>query len=85
MRGQGKNGGWFGWWESAKAEELTQQWLTAPDAASQKAAAQELSRLAMSEVATIPLGINYAKTAYRSSITGVLQGVAPYPWNVRPV
>jgi peptide/nickel transport system substrate-binding protein len=84
VRGQGKNGGWFGWWESAKAEELTQQWLTAPDAESQKAAAQELSRLAMSEVATVPLGINYTKTAYRSSITGVLQGVAPYPWNVRP-
>jgi peptide/nickel transport system substrate-binding protein len=83
VRGQGRNGGWFGWWESAKAEELTQDWLAAPDAASQKRIASELGRLAMSEVATVPLGIYYSKTAYRG-LTGVLQGVAPYPWNVRP-
>ena len=83
VRGQGKNG-WFGWWSSDKAEELTQDWLAAPDAASQKRIAAEISRLAMSEVATVPLGINFSKTAFRSSITGVLQGVAPYPWNVRP-
>ena len=50
----------------------------------QKRIASELSRLAMEEVATVPLGISYPRTAYRKSITGVLQGVAPYPWNVRP-
>jgi peptide/nickel transport system substrate-binding protein len=38
----------------------------------------------MREVATIPLGLSFGKTAFRKSITGVLQGVAPYPWNVRP-
>ncbi len=83
VRGQGR-AGWFGWWSSDKAEELTQDWLAAPDVASQKRIASEIARLAMSEVATVPLGINFSKTAYRSSITGVLQGVAPYPWNVRP-
>ena len=83
VRGQG-GAGWFGWWTSPKAEELTRDWVDAPDAAAQKRVASELSRLAMSEVATIPLGISYPKTAYRRSITGVLQGVAPYPWNVRP-
>ena len=84
VRGQGK-AGWFGWWTSAKAEELTQDWLAAPDVAAQKSIAAELSRLAMREVATVPLGINYTKTAYRKTITGVLPGVAPYPWGVRPV
>jgi peptide/nickel transport system substrate-binding protein len=83
VRGLGK-AGWFGWWSSDKAEELTQDWLAASDPAAQKRIASEISRLAMSEVATVPLGINYTKTAYRKSITGVLQGVAPYPWNVRP-
>ena len=83
VRGQGK-AGWFGWWSSDKAEELTQDWLAAPDEASQKRIASELARLAMSDVATIPLGISFSKTAYRSNITGILQGVAPYPWNVRP-
>ncbi len=83
VRGQGK-AGWFGWWSSDKAEELTQDWLAAPDPASQKRIAAEMSRLAMGEVATVPLGINFTKTAFRTGITGVLQGVAPYPWNVRP-
>ncbi|MCW3475001.1 ABC transporter substrate-binding protein [Limobrevibacterium gyesilva] len=83
VRGQGKDG-WFGWWDSPKAEQLTQEWLDAPDTASQKRVASELANLAMSEVATIPLGQWYGKTAFRRSITGVLQGVSPYPWNVRP-
>ncbi len=83
VRGQGK-AGWFGWWQSDKAEALTQDWLAAPDVASQKRIASEIGKLAMSEVATVPLGINFTKTAFRHRITGLLQGVAPYPWNVRP-
>jgi peptide/nickel transport system substrate-binding protein len=83
VRGQGA-AGWFGWWENAKSEQLVQDWLDAPDPARQKQLAQELARLAMSEVATIPVGQWYGKTAFRNSITGVLPGAAPYPWNVRP-
>jgi peptide/nickel transport system substrate-binding protein len=76
--------GWYGWWENAKAEQLVQDWLDAPDAARQKAIATELSRFAMEEVPYVGLGQWFGKTAYRKSITGVLQGFAPYPWNVRP-
>jgi peptide/nickel transport system substrate-binding protein len=83
VRGQGKDG-WFGWWENARAEELVQIWLDAPDEASQKRAATELANLTMSEVGTIPLGMWFGRTAYRRTITGVLPGAAPYPWNVRP-
>ncbi|SDR39717.1 peptide/nickel transport system substrate-binding protein [Rhizobiales bacterium GAS191] len=83
IRGQGL-AGWYGWWESAKAEQLVQEWLDAPDAARQKAVAIELSRFAMDELPYIGLGQWFGKTAYRKSITGVLQGLAPYPWNVRP-
>ncbi len=83
VRGQGKDA-WFGWWDSAKAEQLVQDWLDAPDAAGQKQKAAELARLTMSDVGTIPLGQWYGKTAFRKSITGVLPGVSPYPWNVRP-
>ncbi|HEX3351020.1 MAG TPA: ABC transporter substrate-binding protein [Acetobacteraceae bacterium] len=84
VRGQGKDG-WFGWWDSPKAEQLVQDWLDAPDDAGQRRAATELARLAMSDVATVPVGMWFGKTAYRKSITGVLQGAAPYPWNVRAV
>jgi peptide/nickel transport system substrate-binding protein len=83
IRGQGQ-AGWFGWWESAKAEQLVQDWLAAPDAGKQKSLAQELARFAMDELPYINVGQWFGKTAYRKSITGVMQGAAPYPWNVRP-
>ena len=76
--------GWFGWWDNADARALTTQWLTAPDAAGQEKAAKALSHVAMTDVATVPVGQWYGKTAFRRGITGVLQGVSPYPWNVRP-
>jgi peptide/nickel transport system substrate-binding protein len=76
--------GWYGWWESAKAEQLVQDWLDASDASRQKAIATELARLAMDELPYVTLGQWFGKTAYRKSITGVMQGLAPYPWNVRP-
>lgn len=83
IRGLGTSG-WYGWWASAKAEQLVQDWLDAPDAARQKAIATELAHLAMDEVPYVGLGQWFSKTAYRKSITGVMQGIAPYPWNVRP-
>ena len=39
---------------------------------------------ALDYVSTVPLGQFFVKTAFRRQVTGVLQGVAPYPWNVRP-
>jgi peptide/nickel transport system substrate-binding protein len=38
----------------------------------------------MDELPYVTLGQWFGKTAYRKSITGVMQGLAPYPWNVRP-
>jgi peptide/nickel transport system substrate-binding protein len=38
----------------------------------------------MTDVGATPVGQWYGKTAFRRSITGVLQGVSPYPWSVRP-
>ena len=82
VRGQGEKG-WFGWWTSAKAEALAEEWLYAPDEAAQRKAAKTLARLALEEVATIPLGQFLSRTAYRKSITGMLAGSAPYPWGIK--
>ncbi|MBE9607432.1 ABC transporter substrate-binding protein [Acetobacteraceae bacterium H6797] len=82
VRGQGPKG-WFGWWENAKAEELADEWLYSPDEAGQKKAAVALGRLALQEVATVPLGQFKIQTAYRKSLTGMLPGSAPYPWGLR--
>jgi peptide/nickel transport system substrate-binding protein len=38
----------------------------------------------MTDVATVPVGQWYGKTAFRRGITGLLQGVSSHPWNVRP-
>jgi peptide/nickel transport system substrate-binding protein len=45
--------------------------------------ATEIGRVANSEVATIPLGRFFMRTAFRRTLGGVLQGTAPYFWNVR--
>jgi peptide/nickel transport system substrate-binding protein len=83
VRGRGTEG-WFGWWTSPAAEAMVQDWLSAPDVPAQTRIAQALGRLALDEVATVPLGQFYIRTVFSKRITGVLQGVAPYPWNVRP-
>lgn len=83
LRGAGLEG-WFGWWNSPRSEALMQTWLDASDADARVLAGRDLGRLAMDEVAIVPLGQWFGHTAYRRSITGVLPGGAPYPWNVRP-
>ncbi|MDR6871964.1 peptide/nickel transport system substrate-binding protein [Bosea sp. BE125] len=82
VRGQGAKG-WFGWYDSAKAEALAEEWLYAPDEAAQKKAAAQLGRLALEETATVPLGRFVIKTAYRKNLTGMLKGSAPYPWGLK--
>ncbi|MFH5926130.1 ABC transporter substrate-binding protein [Roseomonas xinghualingensis] len=82
IRGQGE-AGWFGWWKSDRAEELTTAWLDAPDEAGRARAAEALGRLALDEVATIPLGQFTIRTAFRRNLTGLLEGSTPYPWNIR--
>ena len=82
VRGQGE-AGWFGWWTSSDAEALAEEWLYAADDETRNKAAARLGRLALDEVATVPLGQFTLHTAYRRSLTGILRGSAPYPWGVR--
>lgn len=83
VRGQGA-AGWFGWWSNAKAEALADEWLFGATPDAQRQAAIALGRLALEESATIPLGQFTIRTAYRTSLAGMLPGSAPYPWGVRP-
>ena len=82
--GQGEKG-WFGWWRSDEAEHLAGEWLQATDPAEQKKFAVAASRLALDQVATVPLGQFFLQTAFRKSITGILQCPTMVPWNIRPV
>jgi peptide/nickel transport system substrate-binding protein len=83
VKGPGPTG-WFGWYNSPRMQELVQAWMDAPDADRQLSLANEINRLAQDDVATIPLGQFFIRTAYRKSITGLAKGSMPYPWGVRP-
>ena len=83
VKGPGATG-WFGWYNSPAMQERIQAWFDAPDAARQKALADEINKLAQDDVATIPLGQFRIRSAWRRSITGLAQGSMPYPWGVRP-
>ncbi len=84
LRGQGAKG-WFGWWESARLETMVREWVDAPGTAEQTRIAQAIGALGLEEAPSIPLGRFFVRTVFRKSISGMLQGPCPYPWNIRPV
>jgi peptide/nickel transport system substrate-binding protein len=83
LGGRGKNGGWFGWAEDAKIEELKDAFLRASSPEEQKQIAEEIQKEAYDQVIYVPLGQFFAPSAWRKSLTGVLDGPAtPIFWNI---
>jgi peptide/nickel transport system substrate-binding protein len=82
LRGQGERG-WFGWYSNPRVEELTAQWLVAPDEAAQASLAEEIQQESYREVPVVPLGRYFIRTAYRAGLTGFLKAASCYPWIVR--
>ncbi|HEY0424581.1 MAG TPA: ABC transporter substrate-binding protein, partial [Rhodopila sp.] len=83
MRGIGDSPGSSpGWPSSPRIEQLRQQWLEAPDLAAQQSLARDLQLQALTDVPYVPLGQVLGATAYRTNLTGVLNGFVLF-WNVR--
>jgi peptide/nickel transport system substrate-binding protein len=81
--GRGKNGGWFGWAEEAKIEELRDKYARSASPDEQKKIAAEIQKQAYEQVIYIPLGQYLIPTGWRKSLTGVLDGPAtPVFWNI---
>lgn len=81
--GKGKNGGWFGWPEDAKLEELRDKFARATAPEEQKKLAEEIQKLVYEQVIYVPLGQYTAPSVWRKSISGVLPGPAtPVFWNI---
>jgi len=81
--GRGKNGGWFGWSEDAKVEELRDKFARSGSADEQKKIATELQKHAYEQVIYIPLGQYTIPSGWRKSLTGVVDGPAtPVFWNI---
>jgi peptide/nickel transport system substrate-binding protein len=71
-----------GWPISEKIKALRDQWLEANDVTAQRQIATEIQAQAFIDVPYYPLGTYYVSTAFRSDLTGVLDGQAIF-WNVR--
>jgi peptide/nickel transport system substrate-binding protein len=81
--GKGKNGGWFGWADDPKIESLKNDFARATTLEDQKKIATEIQKEAYEQVIYIPLGQYTQPTAWRKSLTGVLDGPAtPIFWNI---
>src|SRR6478672_11452943 len=81
--GRGTKGGWFGWAENAKIEDLKDKFARSGSPEEQKKIAAEIQKEAYDQVIYIPLGQYLAPSAWRKSLTGVLDGPAtPIFWNI---
>jgi peptide/nickel transport system substrate-binding protein len=81
LRANGGNA-WFGWPTIPKLEQLRTAWFAAPDAEARKAICADMQRIALDEVAFVPVGSYRSMTAYRRSLTGRVQGF-PILWNLK--
>jgi len=74
---------WFGWPENKQIEDLRLKFARTSKAAEQKKLAEEIQKLVIDEGIMVPLGQFYIPSAYRASLTGVLESHVPYFWNVK--
>jgi peptide/nickel transport system substrate-binding protein len=76
-------GGWFGWPEVPRLENLTTDWVRATDQTKRKQLAEEIQKLALDEVTYVPWGEWSQPTAFRRNVHGILKFTAPIFWNVK--
>jgi peptide/nickel transport system substrate-binding protein len=74
LRGNGKDA-WMGWPTAPKLEAIRDQWLHAPDMATQKAVAADMQRQAFEDAPAMPLGLYYQPVAYRGDLEGMMKGL----------
>ena len=82
VNGKGPNGGWFGWPDVPKLEELRISYATAPTLDEQKSLAAEIQKIAYEKGVYAPIGQYFVPTAWSNSIEGVLDGPVPFFWNI---
>jgi peptide/nickel transport system substrate-binding protein len=74
---------WYGWPEILQLEKLSMNWVRETDQTKQKQLADEIQKVALSEVTYVPWGEWTQPTAFRKNVRDVLKFCAPIFWNVR--
>jgi len=82
VNGRGAEGGWFGWPDVPEAEELRTAFAEETDPDQQVEYARQLQELAYDEVMYVPLGEYIVPSAWSNNLEGVLDGPAPFFWNI---
>ncbi len=82
VNGKGPEGGWFGWPELPKLEELRIAYAKAATLDEQKTLAEQIQKLAYDEGIYAPIGQYFVPTAWSSALEGVLDAPAPLFWNI---
>ena len=83
ISGKGKNGGWFGWPEDARMEAMRDAFARSSSTEEQKKIATDIQKEVYDQVIYIPLGQFRVISAWRKSLSGVLDGPAiPVFWNI---
>jgi peptide/nickel transport system substrate-binding protein len=74
---------WFGWPDIPEIEKLVADWARATDEAKRLRLADEVQRVALSEVTYVPWGQWSQPTAFRNNVRDILKFGAPVFWNVK--
>jgi peptide/nickel transport system substrate-binding protein len=84
--GQGpQGGGWFGWAEDAELEGLRLAFAKAATLDEKKVLAEQIQARVYDQGFYAPIGQYFVFSAWSNTIEGVLEGPAPFFWNVRRV
>lgn len=82
VNGGGKEASWFGWPDLPEADKLRDEYARAETPEQQQQIAEKLQKLAYDEVMYVPLGQYIVPDAWSTRLDGVLEGPAPYFWNI---
>jgi peptide/nickel transport system substrate-binding protein len=74
IRGNGR-AAWPGWPSIPEIEALRERWFVAPTLAGQQAIAAEIQRVALDEVAYVPTGAYFSRTALRRNLVDRVAGI----------
>jgi peptide/nickel transport system substrate-binding protein len=81
--GKGKNGAWFGWPDDPKLEAMRDDFARSSSLEEQKKIATDIQKEIYDQVIYVPLGQYVGPSAWRKSLSGVLEGPAtPVFWNI---
>lgn len=84
IRGLGATA-WFGWYKDEEMEALTRRFVESTDPKEQDALVLAIQKRAFDQVPYVPIGTFQIRKAYRRNLVGMVEGTAPYFWNIRRV